>query len=333
MARRKTTNEAQPELLPPAETTDVPAKPPAREAIAVKAAKSTLSKIADDAKKPKQEVVVAAKRAPTKRDAISTTSLLRILADAAADPNVNPDKMRALLDLQKEIRAEEAKQSFTESFIAMRPELPVIDAKGRIMIEKNNKVIQNTPYATFNEIHRRVTPVLSAHGFVLNYAPDALADGRLVMTATLEHRSGHSKTGRIVLPAETSGSKNNVQGVGSAISYGKRYLAVTMLNLISEASEDADDDGQAAGKLAKSAARPASTEIQALTPKQVKELREKIEACGATEDMFCTRFEIEKLEDLPPAQFGEAKQACEAFAARKAAAAKGGERGAASTQG
>jgi phage FluMu protein gp41 len=316
--RRKIRHTAeQPELLPRAEMTDIPV---------VQAATKKPKQA-----KPKQEVAIAKRAgAPTKLDAISTTSVLKILADAAADPNVNPDKMRALLDLQKEIRAEEAKQDFTESFIAMRPNLPIISAMGRIIIEpKPGKRGQKTPYATFNEIHKRVTPVLSQHGFVLNFAPDALADGRLVMTATLEHRAGHAKHGRIVLPAETSGSKNNVQGVGSAISYGKRYLYVTMLNLISEASEDVDDDGQAAGKLERSAARPA--EIQVLTQKQVADLRKKIEAVGATEEMFCNRFEIERLEDLPPAQLGEAKQACDAFAQRKAAAQRG-DNGASSHQ-
>jgi hypothetical protein len=316
---RKVKDAAQPELLP-AETTDIPTKPPAQ----TKAARP----------KPKQEIVVQKRSpAPAKQDAISTTSVLKILADAAADPNVNPDKMRALLEMQKEIRAAEAKQAFADAFITMRPLLPTISATGRIVIEgKVGKRGQNTPYATFNEIHKKVTPILSQHGFVMNFAPDALPDGRLVMTGTLEHRGGHATHGRIVLPAETSGSKNNVQGVGSAISYGKRYLMVTMLNLISEASEDVDDDGQAAGNLERSAARPA--EIQVLTEKQVTDLRKAIEGCGATEEMFCQRFEIEKLEDLPPTQLGEAKQACEAFTKRVAAARqKGTDNGASSHQG
>lgn len=272
-----------------------------------------------DVARPSRAVAVAERKPPKARATdvtLSQSSVLKILADAAADPNVNPEKMRALLDMQKDIRAEEAKQAFTAAFIAMRPHLPTIGATGRIVIEKHGKRIQNTPYATFNEIHRSVTPILSEHGFVLSFAPDALDDGRLVMTATLEHREGHTKHGRMVLPAETSGSKNNVQGVGSAVSYGKRYLMVTMLNLISEAKEDADDDGQQAGSL--SAARESVSEMQFLSEKQVDYLRKIIEQCGVSEDAFCKKFEIARIEDLPPTQIGEAQLACQNFAKRLA---------------
>ena len=43
------------------------------------------------------------------------------------------------------------------------------------------------------------------------------------------------------LPLDTSGAKNNIQGMGSTVSYGKRYLLGMLLNLVSKGQ---DDDGQ-----------------------------------------------------------------------------------------
>jgi hypothetical protein len=41
----------------------------------------------------------------------------------------------------------------------------------------------------------------------------------------LSHELGHSEETTMTLPLDTSGSKNNVQAVGSSTSYGKRYTA------------------------------------------------------------------------------------------------------------
>jgi hypothetical protein len=48
----------------------------------------------------------------------------------------------------------------------------------------------------------------------------------------------------MTLPLDTSGSKNNVQAVGSSTSYGKRYTATLLLNIRTKGE---DDDGHAGG--------------------------------------------------------------------------------------
>lgn len=251
--------------------------------------------------------------------------MLAVIAAAAADPACQPDKMRALLDMQKEIKAEEARIAFTRAYSALQEKLPSINARGRIEIPgKSGKAGQSTAYATFNEIHKVTKPILREFGFTLSCAPDAMPDGRLIMRGALDHIEGGAKTGMIVLPIESSGSKNNVQGVGSAISYGKRYLAITLLNLVSHASEDIDDDGQAAGKLAKEQAEHAQDEvIEALTPKQIKDLNTAIDFCGVGTEKFCEKYKIAKVDELPPAMLADAMQACRDFADKTNGAPRG----------
>jgi len=266
---------------------------------------------------PKSQSVARVEKLPPP----APQNMLAIIAAAAADPKVDTDKMRALLEMQKEIRAEEARMSFTRAFIALQNDLPVINATGRIEIEgKSGKKGQKTPYATFQEIHRVTKPILREHGFALWFAPDVGPEGRIVMRGYLDHVEGHGKTCAIPLPLETSGSKNNVQGVGSSISYGKRYATISLLNIVSHAPEDSDRDGADAPKN-KRGGEPAQDDGDGagkISMEQAQRLREKIDLVGLTSERFCAKYKIEGIADLDAAMFQEALNACDNF--RKAAA-------------
>ena len=241
------------------------------------------------------------------------TNMLAIIADAAANQNVDVGKMRELLSMQKEIRAEEARMSFTRAFIRLQADLPVIDAKGRIVIEgKGGRRGQSTLYATFNEIHRVTKPFLKDNGFALSFEPDIGPEGRIIMRGHLDHVDGHSKTCAIPLPLETSGSKNNVQGVGSSISYGKRYATISLLNIVSHAAEDADLDGHSPDDVAEQAP------VKTIDKNQLAALTKAIREAGATAAMVCDKCNVEDLADVPLAMFQPILDACARFKAANA---------------
>lgn len=276
--------------------------------------------------KRRQEVTTAQPR----RNQVAKTepvpiNMLSMLAQLAADPRVQPDKMQAILNIQKEMRAEEARRAFIAAKIRMRPELPIIDARGRIKIEsKGGKAGQNTAYAKFFDLNQAIKPVLDKHGFDLWFEPAAAGtEGRLQLIGHLDHVEGHSVICTIPLTVEAGGSKNNVQGIGSSLSYGKRYATVLMLNLDSKAAPEIDDDGVAAGKMiADNRAAGTDEEIKGLTKKQVADLKAAIEDCGVGTETFCGKYEIDSVEELPPKLLGEAMTACRNFKANRAASAK-----------
>ena len=245
--------------------------------------------------------------------AAAPANMLEIIAAAAANPKVDTDKMRALLEMQKEIRAEEARMSFTRAFIKLQADLPVIDAKGRIVIEgKPGRRGQSTPYATFNEIHRVTKPFLKDNGFALSFEPDLGPEGRIIMRGHLDHVDGHSKTCAIPLPLETSGSKNNVQGVGSSISYGKRYATISLLNIVSHAAEDADLDGHSPDQIVDRVAT-----VKTIDKKQLDILVKAIGEAGATATMVCEKYGVDDLADLPLGSLQPAHDALARFKAEK----------------
>jgi hypothetical protein len=213
--------------------------------------------------------------------------------------------MRELLDMQKEIMAEQSKRDFNAAFIALQRELPTIRRDGKIEIrekvagERVGRVQQATPYATFNAIMGAIKPLLVKHGFALSFETEPMAE-RLLVKGRLEGH-GHERTTAFPLPAETSGSKNNVQGWGSSMSYGKRYCTIALLNIISEAQEDRDTDGNENKPTLKDAKGGGFVEVPdrpKVTEEQAIALRDLIEWCGVGTRKFVEHYGIKTVADL-----------------------------------
>jgi len=256
--------------------------------------------------------------AAIRQDDAPPANMLAVIARAAADPRVDVAKMQALLAMQKELEDREAQKAFTTAFIAMQKKIPSIRRDGKIEIrakdakgDRNGSVQQATPYATFNGIMKAAEKPLREHGFSLTFSTEPAPDGRIIVRGMLEHEQGHIRTTAFPLPAETSGSKNTVQGWGSSMSYGKRYCTIALLNIISHSPEDADTDGHAGTfKTAKDGAIVESTEVPLISRAQAAELRAVMADCGVPEHKFCEAFGISKAEELSSDLFDAAKARC-----------------------
>jgi hypothetical protein len=275
-----------------------------------------------EAKKKPPGKAVAVAEPPAQREA---KSVLAIIADAAANPSCNPENMRALLDMQKEIMAEQSRRDFNDAFVRLQAELPRIRADRKIVIrEKDSRggrtgnVIQATPYATFQGIMKAVQPLLSKHKFGLSFATEPMADGRILVRGFLDGY-GHRRESSFPMQAETSGSKNNIQGWGSSQSYGKRYCTVALLNIISEAIEDADVDGHDGDFVRSKDGFAEAVDEPKLSPEHRDDLRDLIVEAGLKEKQFCVRYGIDQVGMLPERLFTAAVKAVNDYKATKAA--------------
>lgn len=253
-------------------------------------------------------------------------SMLAVLADAAANPKVDALKVRELYAIQKEMAQDQAKADFAVAFRALQGELPSIGQDGKIEIAgKDSKRGQKTLYASFNNIHKTIKPILERHGFSLSFETEPEPGGqRIIVKGILEHVApgatmSHVRTTAFPLPAETSGSKNNVQGWGSSFSYGKRYCAIALLNIVSHAPRDADLDGNPGKPPKEIEGEAIETKDAVITGEQNDTLVKAIEFCGVGLAKFCKHYEIKKVDDLPAELFGEAMKACADFKAKRAA--------------
>ncbi len=252
-----------------------------------------------------------------RRPGAAPENFLAVIMAAATDPRCDVQKMQALLVMQREVEDREASKEFNRSFIALQEDLPAIGRDGKIEIFAKDasgarpavgRAQQSTPYATFNNIMKTIKPLLIRHGFALSFSTEPVGE-RLLVKGLLEGH-GHSRATSFPLPAETSGSKNNVQGWGSSMSYGKRYCTIALLNIVSEAQEDADADGHAGNfKPAKGGGMVEAVEVKKIDAAQARTLWDEMEACGVRESNFLQHYGIAKVQDLDADMFDAAVKA------------------------
>lgn len=235
--------------------------------------------------------------APVSRVGDETSALISMIERAARDPAVDLDKMERLYAMKERMDATMAKAAYISALAEMQPNLPIIDKRGRIerKSKDNNgsmKEARATKYALWEDVVEAITPILSAHGFSLSFR--IKQDARVEVTAVLGHRAGHCEETSMSLPIDESGAKNNLQGWGSSVSYGKRYTAFALLNIIARGE---DDDGNAAGDTS------ASTPV---TEQDIKEFKQALKDNGGSEAAVCQLYCVDNLSDLTRKQFDEA---------------------------
>ena len=154
----------------------------------------------------------------------------------ARDPSVDVEKLERLIAMQERIMAHQSKAAFDSAFADMQGEIPAIVERART---------NNGTYAPLEDIVAGVRPVLQRHGFSLSHEtqwPDAKT---VRVIGILTHRDGHEKRTEFLSGADASGNKNAIQGLGSAIAYGRRYTTKDLLCIV---TKDEDDDGDKAGR-------------------------------------------------------------------------------------
>ncbi len=113
-----------------------------------------------------------------------------------------------------------------------------------------------------------------------------------IVTTVLMHDSGQYITSTIQLKPKV----NDPQGMGSAITYARRYAYGSIIGLSAE-----DDDANEASK--KHSPPPAfKKEYSQASEKQIKTIRENLQKKGKTEEEIIEAYKIKKLENLNTAQ-------------------------------
>lgn len=172
------------------------------------------------------------------------TDTLALLREMALNKDVDADKMDKMLSMHLRVMDKQAEIDFTQALTRMKPKLPKIEKNGMIVFTDKNGLERRTPHAKYEDIQAAIDPFLAEEGFSLSFDTEFQATHPTIIKCTLSHRGGHSKTISMPLPLDSSGSKNNLQAMGSTVRYGKRYLVDMMFDLIILGK---DNDGADAG--------------------------------------------------------------------------------------
>jgi hypothetical protein len=186
---------------------------------------------------PEQNIKPVAIRRPR---AVTPTSPspLDIVQSALASGNV--EMYREAVALMKDMDAFAARKAFNNALADAKAELPVIRKNRLVDFESNGK---RTTYMheDLAEVVATVVPILSKFGLNHRWRTAGKPGEPVTVTCIISHRDGHQEENDLSAGADTSGGKNAIQGVKSAVSYLERITLMAALGLASKAD---DDDGR-----------------------------------------------------------------------------------------
>jgi hypothetical protein len=213
-------------------------------------------------------------------------ALLSAIVALAKDPSVDVVKLQALLEMQERMEARQAKVQFNRSFVRLSGKMPRVKKNGTVDLGAGKG---SYAFATWEDMDRVIRPLMDAEGFGLSFDSAARTEqgGGITVTGELIHREGFSKTASMSLALDSGPGRNNLQAMGSSLSYGKRYVAEMLLNIV---REGADDDGAKGG-------------IQYIGPGQIAKIRALLTETRTDEVRFLDTIGVAEIEEIKVGEF------------------------------
>ena len=214
----------------------------------------------------------------------------------AVESGASIEMLNGLFALQERWEASEARKAWVQAMSEFKKDPPKI-TRNKTVGFASKRTNEKTSYdhATLDNVCNTVGPALSAQGLSYRWETVQGEGGIIIVTCYVTHVLGHSEKTTLRGSPDTSGSKNNIQAVGSTVSYLERY---TLLSALGLATVD-DDDGKGGD----------GSGGEAITMEQVKTLQDDLFALGADTQAFCVYLDIESLAALPASRLKEAQDA------------------------
>lgn len=182
----------------------------------------------------KEVTLLDAAQAPEPKADLEPNGLALVIQRLAENPTVDVAKLEKVIELQERVMRHSAEAAFNVAFSAMLPEIPTIIERAKA---------DKTMYAPLEDIVEGVRPVLARHGFSASFRTEWPDKATVKVIGILTHAAGHARQSEFMSVADTTGSKNAIQALGSAVTYGKRY---TLKDLLCIVTREEDDDGKKA---------------------------------------------------------------------------------------
>ena len=153
--------------------------------------------------------------------------------------------MRAMLDLQKDWEANEARKAYVAAMAEFKRDPPEIFKRKQVEFTTRDGDTTSYKHATLGDVTTAIINGLAQHG--ISHRWDTKQDGgKIVVSCILTHNMGHSESTSLEAMPDASGKKNGIQQVASTITYLQRYTLLGASGLATKDEED--DDGAGAGK-------------------------------------------------------------------------------------
>ena len=201
--------------------------------------------------------------------------------NAAATKALDKDS----LEVMKQLLAMDSERKFNMAFVAMQAEMPVIVATS--IIPNRGK------YERYEDILRKVSPIMSRHGFSVSFSQD-VSENRIVETCKLMHIGGHSQSNSFAVRAGGK-ADSDTQADCKASTTAKRNAFCNALNIviaqdIFTAENDAAIEGDPNAKI---------------TPEQADELERRVHETNSNVPAFLKFAGAANFDSIPAHKYEE----------------------------
>lgn len=218
-------------------------------------------------------------------------SMLQVIASAAANPSCDVQKMQALLSMQDKLIERGARQEFSAAMADACGEIPQVEKNGTVSLGGKGSY----KFTKWEDMDRVIRPVLAKHNLRLSFnTRSAEGSSNKVIIGTISHANGQSQSAEIELPIDAGQGRNPLQGFGSTISYGKRYCAEMLLNIV---RTEEDNDGRFRQR----------QDEERIGPEQKDEIIQLLQKSGKDTVKFLAWVGAQTVDEMTPSQFQRAR--------------------------
>lgn len=173
-------------------------------------------------------------------------ALIHMIERVARDVSFPIERLEKLMEMHERVTIRNAQIAWNDAMAAAQAGMRTV------ALDSSNPQTRSR-YASYPALDRAVRPIYSSHGFALTFDTGEGAPENFVRVICDVLCHGHSRRYHVDMPADGMGAKGNAamtrtHAMGSALTYGQRYLLKMIFNLSTGDSVDADDDGNAAGR-------------------------------------------------------------------------------------
>lgn len=223
---------------------------------------------------------------------ITPMTMLQMAVSQGADL----EKLEKLMQLQERWEANEARKAYVTAMNAFKANPPTIYKSNRVSYENKSGDKTEYSHALLDSAVDLIGAELSKHGLSFRWSCEQLEGGIIRVSCVITHCQGHSEKTALQAGLDSSGGKNNIQALGSTVSYLERY---TLFAATGMAAKGMDDDGK-------------GSETVYITDQQAADLTALLEEVKADKVKFLDHFKISKIEELPSKAYKQAVTLTEA---------------------
>ena len=202
----------------------------------------------------------------------------------------SPEVLEKLLALQERWERNESRKAFDQAMIKAAAEFEPIVKRNRASYGSGKT---NYEYEDLAMIEQAVKPALNKYGIFYRHRPKVEANV-IIVTCVLYGHGYRDEDCSLPAPADSSGSKNPVQAIGSTVTYLQRYTLRMALGLAPIKDDDAT-----------------STSNNLLSAEELDVVKAALDDAGAHQDdyqRFFKTLKITAFADLRRDQIAEAMQ-------------------------